>query len=100
MKLLSFLTFLICLLVPIVSAADSEPLPTWEPKVIAIADAPYPKARVTSIDVEAGTFLFDWLTDAEERVDSGNSVGRFTPADPIAYPDDATLAAAITAAAL
>ncbi len=98
MKLLSFLSFLICLLVPLALASDSELL-AWEPKVIEVAAAPFPKARVTSIDVEAGTFLFDWLDADEQRVDSGNSVGRFTPLDPAAYPDDDTLAAAIAAAA-
>lgn len=79
--------------------AASATLPAWQPITVTLVGAPFPKAIVTSVDAAAGTFLFAWLDSNENRVDSGNSVGRFTPSNPPAYPSEATLKSAIVAAA-
>lgn len=81
-----------------------EALPAFEAVVLALPEgAPFPQARVTAVDREAGTFTFAWLDAEGQPVDSGNSIGRCTPAAPEAegepppLPDTAALTAAIVA---
>lgn len=76
---------------------------------LAVNGAPHPRARITSVDAAAGTFIFAWLNAKGQPVDSGGSIGRFTPviltpaADgkPAIYaePAEATLIAGVVAAA-
>lgn len=86
-------------------AAEETPVP-FSPVVLTLDEsAPHPKVRVTAIDAEAGTFLFQWLDSAGQPVDTGNSVARFTPlaapaeGAPRPFPSTEILAAAVQAAA-
>ncbi len=76
-------------------------------RIVSLSGAPFPKARIDRVDAGTGVCVFAFL-DAEDRpVDSGGSIARFTPADPlpedpeqpgvVLYPEivDATLASAI-----
>lgn len=75
------------------------------PRIVATSGAPYPQARIDSIGAAAGVCVFAWLDSAGKQVDSGGSIARFAPLDPlptdpgapVAYPevDDSTLVAAI-----
>lgn len=86
-------------------AAASAAVSQWTPVVLTVTGAPHPKVRIVAVDAEAGTFLFQWLNSDEEAVDSGNSIGRFTPIDapaedePRPFPSNETLTAAVQAAA-
>lgn len=80
-----------------------------DPRILTLAGTAHPKALVQRIEPATGLLLFAWLDADGNRVDSGNSVARFTPLDPMppapdaqpgdapAYPevDDAVLIAAI-----
>lgn len=91
---------------PLVAAEDQapEPAPVFDPVVLTLPEgAPYPQSRVTSVDLASGTFTFAWLTAEGAPADGGNSIGRFTPAEPAAetgavpLPDEAALLAGIVA---
>jgi hypothetical protein len=78
------------------------------PRVVSISGSPHPKAQIVAVDAATGTLLFAYLKADGTRADSGNSIARFTPpeplpkdkpSDPTTYPEisDAVLAAAIQA---
>lgn len=76
------------------------------PRILTLTGTAYPQAFVQRIDPANGILGFAWLDAQGNRVDSGSSVARFAPVEPLpkeqptdpdTYPDieDATLAAAI-----
>lgn len=80
-----------------------------EPRILALSGTPHPQAEVQAIDPASGVLSFRWLNEEGVAVDSGGSVARFTPVDPlpnedpaapVEYPDisDEILTAAIVAA--
>jgi len=78
------------------------------PRTVTLPSGPHPSAQIVSVDAATGTLTFAYLRADGTRADSGNSIARFTPVEPIppeqpggtpTYPEisDATLAAAILA---
>lgn len=77
------------------------------PRILALltlTGTPHPQAEIQSLSVADGVFTFAWLAADGERVDSGGSIGRFTPSWQLAAetgeriyhePTDAELAEAI-----
>lgn len=75
------------------------------PKILTVSGCAHPKAEVQRIDNENGVLYFAWLNASSVRVDSGNSVARFTPSwteengkREYSEPTDAELIAAIQSA--
>lgn len=62
---------------PVTATAVAAQAPT--PVIVDTPAAPHPKAQVLSIDYQGGVILFDWLNAQGQRVDSGDSIARFTP---------------------
>lgn len=98
--LLAFLALALC---GLCFAADAS-----TPRIVTLSSAPFPKAQIVSVDAATGTAVFSYLLANGTKADSGNSIARFTPLDPLpkdqpsdptVYPDvdDATLKAAIEA---
>lgn len=80
-----------------------------QPRIVSLASGPHPKAQIVSVDAATGTLLFAYLKADGTKADSGNSIARFTPAqplpkerpsDPVKYAEvsDAVLIAAIQSA--
>lgn len=99
--------FLALALLAAVGRADDPAAAELEPRVIVTDGGAHGKALVQSVDPERGVVLFAWLDADGEPVDSGHSVARFTPPEPVVdgetgaetFPDpgDAALASAIVA---
>lgn len=77
-------------------------------RTVTLPSGPHPKAEIIRVEPANGVVLFAYLNASGRRVDSGNSVAKFTPPTPIppaqpgaapTYPvvSDVTLAAAIVA---
>ena len=79
-----------------------------EPRFITLNGTAHPRARIDRVDAGAGVCLFTFVDAQNQPLDSGGSIARFTPADPLPadpeqpdaepqYPEiaDATLAGAI-----
>lgn len=74
-------------------------------RILSVTGTVYPKAELIAVNANVGVATFRWLDAGGNPVDSGGSVARFTPLDPlpggpfdpVSYPevDDATLIAAI-----
>lgn len=78
------------------------------PRILALTGTAYPKAEIQSVSAAHGVATFRWLDAGGQPVDSGGSLARFTPLEPLApdpeapgappeYPEvpDETLSAAI-----
>jgi hypothetical protein len=64
--------------------------------IITTPDAPHPKARVHSINLDAGSIAFSWLDEQDTPVDSGNSVAQLDTSAGT-WPTTAQIRAALTA---
>ena len=62
-----------------------------EPRIISLAGTPHPKALIADINPGTGVFGFRWLNAAGNAVDSGGSVGTFTPQIGATQPDGSIL---------
>jgi hypothetical protein len=66
-----------------------------EPRIIALTGAAWPSALITEVQ-DNGVFIFSWLNQDGNPVDSGGSIGRLAEG---VEPTDANLAAAIASPA-
>lgn len=57
--------------------------------ILALAAAPHPSARVDSIDPKAGVLTFTFLRADGKPADSGGSIARFAPVDPVEVQTEA-----------
>lgn len=59
-------------------------------RVLDTPTAPHPQAEITRVDALAGVATYRWLDANGAPVDSGNSIARFTPSEPVVSTDPAT----------
>lgn len=53
------------------------------PRVVALSGLAHPKAEIVSVDYAHGVLIYNWIKADNTRADSGNSVARFTPPEPL-----------------
>lgn len=53
------------------------------PRILTLTGTTHPKAEINAISPENGYASFRWLNAAGNPVDSGGSIARFTPLDPL-----------------